>query len=117
MTHLEPFELMLIQFGLLVAASYAFAIFVYVKKPAYRSAVMKGVLLWAVLCILFGILWTADFLRGNSEVYEGLLGGLPLTFAVDPEMFRRPKPCAAGSPAGEDGKRVHFVLRPSLFMR
>ena len=30
---LEPFELMLIQFGLLVAASYAFAVFVYVKSP------------------------------------------------------------------------------------
>lgn len=87
---LEPFELMLIQFGLLVAASYAFAVFVYVKKPAYRSAIMKGVLLWAVLWILLGILWTMDFLRGNSEVYEGMFWtGLPLTRAVESETFRR----------------------------
>ena len=87
---LEPFELMLIKFGLLVAASYAFAIFVYVKKPAYRSAVMKGILLWAVLWILFGISATVEFLRGNSEVYEGLFWvGLPLTFVVELDMIRR----------------------------
>ena len=87
---LEPFEIMLIQFGLLVAASYAFAIFVYVKKPAYRSAIIKGVLLWAALWILAAILWTTDFLRGNSEVFEGMFWvGLPLTFVVDLEIFRR----------------------------
>ena len=87
---MEPFDLILIQFGLLVAASYAFALFVYVKRPAYRSAITKGILLWAVLWILFGISATVEFLRGNSEVYEGLFWvGLPLTFPVELDMFRR----------------------------
>ena len=71
-------------------ASYAFAVFVYVKKPVYRRAVIKGVLLWAVLWLLAAILWTTDFLHGNSEVFEGMFWvGLPLTFVVDLEIFRR----------------------------
>ena len=87
---LEPFEIMLIQFGLLVAASYAFAVFVYVKKPAYRPAIIKGVLLWAARWLLLAISATADFLRGNPEVFEGLgWVGLPLTLVVDLDIFRR----------------------------
>ena len=90
MTHLEPFDLVMIQLRLLMAAGYAFAVLVYWKKPAYRSAIMKGVLLWAALWLLLAILWTADFLRGNSEVFEGLWWvGLPLTREVDSEIFRR----------------------------
>lgn len=89
---LEPFDILLIQLGLLIAAGYAFAVFVYVKKPAYRSAIVKGVLLWAVLWILLGISTTADFLRrnGNSEAFEGTLWvGLPLTLVVDSDISRR----------------------------
>ena len=87
---LEPIDILLIQLGLLVAAGYAFAVFVYVKKPAYRSAIMKGVLLWAVLWILLGVSATADFLRGNPETFEGLVWvGLPLTLVVDLDMSRR----------------------------
>ena len=87
---MEPFDILLIQLGLLVAAGYAFAVWVYWKKPAYRSAIVKGVLLGAALWLLLAILWTADFLRGNSEVFEGLFWtGLPLTFVVDTDIFRR----------------------------
>ena len=90
MTHLEPFDLVMIWLGLLMAAGYAFAVWVYWKKPAYRSAIVKGVLLWAALWLLLAILWTADFLCGNSEVFEGLWWvGLPLTREVDSEIFRR----------------------------
>ena len=87
---MEPFDILLIQLGLLVAAGYAFAVWVYWKKPAYRSAIVKGVLLGAALWLLLAILWTVDFLRGNSEVFEGLFWtGLPLTFVVDTDIFRR----------------------------
>lgn len=87
---MEPFDILLIQLGLTVAAGYAFAAWVYWKKPAYRSAIVKGVLLWAALWLLFAISCTVDFLRGNSEVFEGLLWvGLPLTFTVELDMFRR----------------------------
>ena len=90
MTHLEPFDLVMIWLGLLMAAGYAFAVWVYWKKPAYRSAIVKGVLLWAALWLLLAILWTADFLRGNPEVFEGLWWvGLPLTREVDSDIFRR----------------------------
>ena len=87
---MEPFDILLIQLGLLTAAGYAFSLFVYVKKPAYRPAIIKGVLLWAALWLLLAILWTADFLRGNPEVFEGLWWvGLPLTRVVDSDTFRR----------------------------
>ena len=87
---MEPFDILLIQLGLLIAAGYAFSLFVYVKKPAYRPAIIKGVLLWAVLWLLFAISATVDFLRGNPEVLEGLFWvGLPLTLVVDSDMFRR----------------------------
>ena len=86
---MEPFDILLIQLGLLTAAGYAFSLFVYVKKPAYRPAIIKGVLLWAVLWLLFAISATADFLHGNSEAFEGLWWvGLPLTLVVESDIFR-----------------------------